>query len=248
MGGHPVGHRFRPGEQPGQSVRSVLGLHHQIDGGQLGRRLRAGDHHHLGGPGERRGHTHGAGYLALGLGHVTVARTDDHVHRRDRLGAVGHGRDGLGPTHPVDLVDAGHRRRRQCGVVDSTVGPGRHAQDDLVHAGHLGGDGTHQYGRWIAGPPPGGIATGPGHWANQMPHADAARLEVIGAGVAGLMGVIGEDPVVGDVQRVLQLGRHASEGGADLAPWAPADPRWPRRRIAGSDGAPPRPLRCGPRR
>ena len=35
----------------------------------------AGDHHHLGGPGEGRGHTDHPGDLALGLGHVAVART-----------------------------------------------------------------------------------------------------------------------------------------------------------------------------
>ena len=102
------------------------------------------------------------GDLALGLGHVPVAGADDHVDRLDRLGAVGHGRDGLGPAHPVDLVDTGHRGGGQGGVVDPSVGPGRHAQGDLLHAGHLGGDRAHEHGRGIAGPPARARSTRPG--------------------------------------------------------------------------------------
>ena len=41
-----------------------------------------------------------AGQLTLGLLHVEVARTDDHVDRRNRLGAERQRGDGLGATHP----------------------------------------------------------------------------------------------------------------------------------------------------
>ena len=125
----------------------------------------------------------------------------------DRLGAVGHGRDGLGPAHPVDLVDPGHRRGGQGGVVDPAVGPGRHAQDDLLDAGHLGGHRAHQHGRRIAGPPAGRVAPGPRHRPDQVADLDAAGLEVVGRPVARLVGVVGQDPVVGHVEGLLELGR-----------------------------------------
>ena len=63
-----------PGHQPGQPVRSVLGLHHQVDGGEGRRGSRRGHHDDLGGSGERRGDAHDAGHLTLGLGDVGVAR------------------------------------------------------------------------------------------------------------------------------------------------------------------------------
>ncbi len=44
--------------------------------------------------------------------------------RRDRLGAIGHGRDRLGAADPVELVHPGEARRREHLVGDRAVGPG----------------------------------------------------------------------------------------------------------------------------
>ena len=79
-----VEHIRVPGHQPGQPVGTVLGLDHQVDGGERGRRVGAGDHHDLGGPGEGRRHPDHARHLALGLGHVGVARAGDDVDRGAR--------------------------------------------------------------------------------------------------------------------------------------------------------------------
>ncbi len=82
---------------------------------RIGRRRLVDDHHHLGRAGERRRHAHEPGHLALGDGDVDVARADDHVDRRHRLGAVGHGADGLGAADGVHLVDPGDGGGRQGG-------------------------------------------------------------------------------------------------------------------------------------
>ena len=55
-----VGRLLRPGDQPGQAVGAVLGLHDHVDGGQLGRRGLVGDHDHLGRAGEGRRHADAA--------------------------------------------------------------------------------------------------------------------------------------------------------------------------------------------
>ena len=85
------------------------------------------------------------------------------------------------------------------------VGAGRHAQDDLVHAGHPGGDGAHEDGGGIAGPAARGVAARPGHRPDQVAHGDPAGLEVVGLG-RRLVGVVGEDPVVGHTERLGELG------------------------------------------
>ena len=100
-----------PGDQPGQAVGAVLGLHDHVDGGELDRRRVVGHDHDLGRAGERRRHADDAGHLPLGHGHVDVARPDDDVDRPDGLGAVGHGGDRLGAADAVDLVDAGQGRQ-----------------------------------------------------------------------------------------------------------------------------------------
>ena len=216
LGAHRLGHRLRPGDQPGQSVGAVLGLDHQVDGREFGRGVGAGDDHHLGRAGEGRRHPHHPRHLALGLGHVAVAGADDHVDRLDRLGPVGHGRDGLGPTDPVDLVDAGHRGRGQGGVVDGAVGAGWHAQHHLADPGHPGGGGAHQHGRRIPGPAARRVAAGPGHRADQLGDGDPVGLEAVGGGGPGLVGVVGDDPVMGDVQGIPQGSGDAGGGGLDL--------------------------------
>ena len=192
----------------------MLGLDHQVDGGQVGRRLGAGDDHDLGGTGEGRGHPDGPRHLALGLGHVAVARAHDDVDRADRLGAVGHGGDRLGSAHAVDLVDPGHRRRGQGRVVDAAVGRRRHAQDHLGHAGHPGRSGTHEDRRRVAGPPARRVAPGPLHRPGQVAHGHPGRDDVPRRG--SLAGVVVRDPPVGQLQGGHQFLRYPAEGGRHL--------------------------------
>ena len=97
-----VGHLGAPGDEPGQAVGAVLGLHHQVDGHVVGRRLLVGHDHDLRRPGEGHGYAHLPGHLALGQGHVDVPRAGDHVDGTDRRRAVGHGSDGLGTSDGVD--------------------------------------------------------------------------------------------------------------------------------------------------
>ena len=156
------------------------------------------------------------GHLALRLGHVPVARTDDHVDRLDGLGAVGHGGDGLGPAHPVDLVDAGHRRRGQRGVVDPAVGPGGTHSTISSTPATWAGTAHIEHGRRVAGPSPGGVAAGPGHRPDQVADLDAAGLEVGGLGVGRLVGVVGQDAVVGHVERLLERTGIRRQRGLDL--------------------------------
>ena len=63
-----VGDRFRPGQQPREAARPVLGLHDQVDGGVVGRNRVVGDDDDLGRAGEagRDGHEAPPGHLALG--------------------------------------------------------------------------------------------------------------------------------------------------------------------------------------
>ena len=165
-----------------------------------------GHHHHLGRAGEGGGDPDRPRHLALGLGHVAVAGTDDDVDGLDRLGAVGHGRDGLGPAHPVHLVDPGQGGGGQRGVVDPAVGTRRHAQRDLAHAGHPGGRGRHQDGRRVAGPSPGGVAPGPSDRSHQVAHGDATR-PVLRHRCGRLVAVVGGDALVGHLEGVAAEGR-----------------------------------------
>ena len=137
-----------------------------------------GDHDHLRGPGERGRDPHHPRHLALGLGHVAVAGPGDDVDGPDRLRAERHGRHGLGPAHPVDLVDPGDGGGRQGLGRDGAVGPGGHAQHELGHARHPGRGGAHEHGRGIARPAPRGVQPGPPHRPHQVPDHDPVVLEV----------------------------------------------------------------------
>ena len=126
----PLGERRVPGHQPGQPVGPVLGLHDEVDGGEGRGRARTGHDHDLGGPGEGGGDADDARHLALGLGHVRVARAGDDVDRGHAARPVGHGGDRLGPADPVDLVHPGDGGGAQRGGVDPAVGGRGHAQGD----------------------------------------------------------------------------------------------------------------------
>ena len=177
--------------------------------------VRSADHHHLGRSGESRGHAHHAGHLALRLGDEPVAGPGDDVDRLDRRCPVGHGGNGLGAADPEHLVYARDRGGGQRDVVHPAVGARWDAQDDLLHTGHLGGDGAHEHGRRIAGPPPGRVAAGPCHRPNQMADGDPSGFEV-GDVPRGLVRVVRQDAIVGDVERVLEVLGDPGQRGLDL--------------------------------
>ncbi len=153
------------------------------------------------GPANPRGNPDHVGHLALGLGDVAVAWTDDHVDRPDRLGAVGHGRDGLGATDPVDLVDPGDPGGRQCRVVDPAVGGRGGAEHDLPDAGDPSGSRAHQHRRGVARPSPRRVAAGASDRPGEVPHRDPACRELLHLG-GRLMRVVGTDPIVRDLEGV----------------------------------------------
>jgi len=65
-----------------------------------------GHHQYLGRTGNHVDPDH-AENLALGLGHVRVARADDLVDRHDGLGPISQRGDRLGPAHAIDLIHTG---------------------------------------------------------------------------------------------------------------------------------------------
>ncbi|MNF45084.1 hypothetical protein D3C84_262090 [compost metagenome] len=86
--------------------------------------------------------------MALGGGHIDVARTDHLVHLRHALGAVGQRGHGLGAAdgeHPVDPGDAGGGQHQ---LVDFAA-RGRHHHHHFGDTGHLGRNGVHQHRRRI---------------------------------------------------------------------------------------------------
>ena len=100
-----------------------------------------GDDQRLGRAGEQID-ADAAEQLPLGLGHVGVAGADEHVDRRDGLGAERHGGDRLHAAEHVDLVGAAEMH----GGDDRRMRPAlerRRAGDDALHAGDLGGDDRH---------------------------------------------------------------------------------------------------------
>ena len=134
--------------------------------------------------------------------------------RPDRLGAVGHGGDRLGAADAVHLVDTGHRRRGQRGVVDAPVGARRHAEDDLGDAGHPRRRGAHEHGRRVTGATARDVAAGPGDGPHQVADGDAVGAPVLDR--VSLVGVVGEDPCVGHLERLAHSRRHPIQGRGHL--------------------------------
>ena len=91
----------------------MLGLAEQIGGADFAVDAVVGDHQRLGRAGEQID-ADAAEQLALGFGDIGVAGADDHVDRRDRLGAERHRGDRLDAAEHVDFVGAAevHARRR----------------------------------------------------------------------------------------------------------------------------------------
>src|ERR1035438_687857 len=78
------------------------------------------------------------------------------------------------------------------------------------------GDGAHRTRGGGAGGATGGVAPGTPHRPDQMADPDPTGIEVVGRRSCRFVGVVRQDPVMGDVQRILKLGRHAPEGRPDL--------------------------------
>ena len=175
-----------------------------------------GHHHDLGGPGEGRGHPDHPADLALGLGHVGVARAGDHVDPGHGGGAVGHGGDGLGPADPVHLVDPGDGGRGQGGVVDPSVGGRRHAEHDVLDAGHPGRGGAHEDGGGVSSPAARRVEAGPSHGASQVVHGHPTGLER--ARRRPFVGVVRLDALVGQLEGVLDLDRAPASAPPSLRP------------------------------
>ena len=89
----------------------MLGLAEQIGGAHLAVDGVVGDDQRLGRPGKKID-ADAAEQLPLGLGHIGVARPDQHVDRRDRLGAERHGGDRLHAAEHENLVGAAEMHRR----------------------------------------------------------------------------------------------------------------------------------------
>ena len=173
----------------------MLGLHDEVDGHGAHRGGRVGDDGDLRRPREGRRHADVAGDLLLGQRHVDVAGPGDHVDGADRLGAVGHGGDGLGSTDAVHLVDPGEVGGGQAGIGHGPVGPWRQAQHHLADPGHAGGDGVHEHGRRVGGEAPRHVHAGPVDGLGDGADADAVTLVAVLPGGLGPVEVL--DGVVG---------------------------------------------------
>jgi hypothetical protein len=206
LGGDELGVRLVPRDQPGQAVRTVLGLEDDVDGGELGADRAVGHDHDLGRTGEARRHADDAGHLALGERHVGVARADDHVDGADGLGAVGERGDRLRTADGVHLVDARDGSGGQDLVGQRAVLAGRHREDDLGHAGDLRRDRRHQHRRRVEGTPARGVAPSPIDGAGELAHEDAVTF-VDGVVIGDLGLVIRPDVAGGHLERGSQVGR-----------------------------------------
>ena len=119
----------------------MLGLAEQVGRAHFAVDAVVGDDQRLGRTGEQID-ADAAEQLALGLRHIGVAGTDDHVDRRDRLGAERHGGDRLHAAEHQDLVGAAEMH----GGDDRRMRPAlerRRAGDDALHAGDPRGDDRH---------------------------------------------------------------------------------------------------------
>ncbi len=106
------------------------------------------NHHDLGRPGRhvqrraRRIQRHGL----LGGGYPGVAGPEDLVDLGDGVGAIGHGRDGLGAADLEDVCHAAGARSRYHGRVGTPVCARWRAHDANGAAGQLGGNSQHDGG------------------------------------------------------------------------------------------------------
>ena len=164
----------------------MLGLGKQVGGDPGGVVLAVGDDQDLRRPGDHVD-ADGAEDLALGGGHVGVARADDLVHRSDGFGAEGEGGDGLGAADAVDLGDAGQLGGGQHQRIEDAIGR-RHRHHQALDAGHLGGQGIHQHGRGIGRRAAGNVKPRRGQGRPAIAQAQPRLVDVIE--VLGLLAAV----------------------------------------------------------
>ena len=119
----------------------MLGLAEEIGGADFAVDRVVGDDQRLGRPGQKID-ADAAEQLPLGFGDIGIAGSDDHVDRRDGLGAERHGGDRLHAAKHENLVGAAEMHRRH----DRRMRPAvkrRRAGDDMLHAGDARGDDRH---------------------------------------------------------------------------------------------------------
>ena len=138
--------RCRDEERPRLGV--VLGLRDQVERRHVCVDVVVGHDRELARPGEAVDPDE-ARDLSLGLGHIGVARTDDPVHPRDRLGAVRHRTDGLCTAGLGHVRGARTLGRVQHGRRDRPVGQRRGAEHDLADPRDDRGDDRHAHRRRI---------------------------------------------------------------------------------------------------
>ena len=141
LGGNLAAEPRRGGDQGGRRRGAVLGLPQQIGHHHLGIGRLVGDNQDLRRPGQQID-ADAAEELPLGLGHIGVARPDQHIDARDGLGAQRHRRHRLDAADDIDLVGATQRHRRDGLGMGRPAGRWR-AGNDVPDAGHPGRDDAH---------------------------------------------------------------------------------------------------------
>ena len=119
----------------------MLGLPEQVGGAHLHVGGVVGDDQRLGRAGEQVD-ADAAEQLPLGFGDKGVAGADQHIDRRDRLGAEAHRGDRLDAAQQIDLVRAAERHRGDRGGGRHAV-QRRRAGGDPLHARDLRGQHRH---------------------------------------------------------------------------------------------------------
>ena len=122
----------------------MFGLAHQVHGYPVGVVVAVGDDEDF-----RRSRDHVDADLSenppLGGGDESVAGAGDLVHRRDRSGAIGEGRNRLRAADAIDSLNPRQPRRQQNQRVDLAVRR-RRRDDEAGNARDLRRDGVHQDG------------------------------------------------------------------------------------------------------
>ncbi len=122
----------------------MLGLSEQVGGADFAVHRLVSDDQRLGRPGQEVD-ADAAEQLPFGFRHISVAGTDQHVDRLDRLGAERHGGDRLHAAEHIDVVGAAEMLGRDDGRMRRAL-VGRGAGDDAFDAGDARGDDRHVRG------------------------------------------------------------------------------------------------------
>jgi hypothetical protein len=122
-----------------------------------------GHDHNLGRARKSRSYSNVAGDLALGNGHVNIARSSYHVDGGNRLGSVRHRGNRLSPSNRIDLIDACQASGAQRDIGDPAIGSWGNAQADLVDTSNAGRNCSHQDCRRVRGTTAGHVAAGATH-------------------------------------------------------------------------------------